>query len=149
MRRVAFTLALALTACEKGGECRETWTQLEFTAPLADGESAESVMAALGGEFTGTLQWRSSDDVALHPAMGATDLTLALTYAGGEVWLVDREPHDVAPNERLACLDDLVIHAKLALTTADGALQGSWDVEAVRGIGAGSSLGVVARPFDA
>jgi len=149
MRRAAIILVLALTACEKGGECRETWTQLEFTAPLADGTSAENVMAALGGEFTGTLQWRSSDDVTQHPAMGATELTLALTYAGGEVWLVDREPDDVAPNERLACLDDLVIHAKLALTTADGALQGSWDVEAVQGIGSGATLGVDVRPFEA
>jgi len=147
MRCIAFILALALTACEKGGECVETWTQLEFATTLADGTSAESAMAALGGEFTGTLQWRSSDDVTLHPAMGATELTLALTYEGGEVWLVDREAQDLAPNERLACSDDLVIHARLGLTTSDGALAGSWDVEARHVIGEGATLGVDVRPF--
>jgi hypothetical protein len=37
----------------------------------------------------------------------------------------------------------------LLCCSADGALQGSWDVEARHEVGAGDTLAVVARPFDA
>ena len=144
----ALTALLAVGACEDDrSRCLETRRVIAYAEITADGSSAESLMHTMAGEFAGVLTWNGGADIVqVTPPAGATTLELSLTHAGGDVELIERAPHDVAPGERLACDDDLVIPAVLTLETADGGLRGRWDVAAVHTLGS-ASLGVMLRPF--
>lgn len=141
-------LFVVLVAACGESECLETMRVVGYDEILSDGDSAKQLMAAVAGEMQGSLQWRGGgDEVDVYPAAGSTKLTLALVHEGGEVALIERQEHDLAPNERLLCSDELVIPATLTLTTEDGALAGSWAVEARYTPGSGTSLGVAISPF--
>jgi hypothetical protein len=134
-------LVLALAGCESHDECVPVMEQIEFTTPIEGEGTAEQLMAALGGQFMGTVEWRGgTKDVAVHPDVGTAALTLVLAYDGGEITLITHDTTALTSNERLACVDKLMIAAKLTITTDDGSLQGTWDVVANHELGAGAGF---------
>jgi hypothetical protein len=113
------------------------------------GQTAEKLIDRLAGHFEGDLEWHGGGgEVNVMPSGGSTKLGLTLEYQGGEIWFIDSEARNLSPNERLACDDELLIHATLTLQTADGALGGQWPVVATYRIGT-APLGVEIHPFGA
>jgi hypothetical protein len=103
MSRLPVLLPLiALCACDeigpRGGDdtasedawnpCTATTTVVSFDEVTALGFSAEELMAVVGGPRAEVFEWYSSGDT--------TDLTLELSYTGGEVRFVDQEPREGA-----------------------------------------------------
>lgn len=140
--------AWALAACEAGdSECVATKSPFAYTDPTITGKTAEQLLDSLAGNFEGTLEWHGGgDEVNVMPSSGSTELSLSLEYQGGKIWFLDREARNLAPNERLVCIDELMIHATLTLETSDGALGGQWPVVATYRIGS-DPLVVEIRPF--
>lgn len=139
--------ALLLVACDaEPSRCVVTARKLAYTEPTSAGLSAEQLMSTLAGPFMGTLTWHGGAEVQVQPPSGATDLGLSLIHDGEAVELHESEAQGLAPNERLACSDTLVIPALLKMTTSDGAIDGQWPVEVRYELGS-SALAVELRPF--
>lgn len=131
---------VVLVGCGADGECLTHLEEIEYTAPIAGGDSAQDLMTALGGELVGTITWQDASGFAkVHPAPGEAGLTLTLTHDGGPVQVRLQDEDGVAANERLACPDRVVIDARMTLASDDGALLGSWDVALVHDLGVGHS----------
>ncbi|MBN2196469.1 MAG: hypothetical protein JW751_26900 [Polyangiaceae bacterium] len=91
-----------------------TWLPRGYAEPSARGETAEQVIAVLGGPYTGTLTCTGTEDVASEPA----DLHFYVDYAGGPVW---EDP----------CAGDLIVSVVVTIATGDGTLARSGAAELV------------------
>jgi hypothetical protein len=145
----ALASMVVMVACEAndGSRCLETRRVVAYTEVMGDGSSAENLMDNMAGAFDGVLSWHGGEDVVqVTPSSGTTGLMVSLVHDGSDVELIEREPQNVAPGERLTCANELVVPVMLTLKTADGGLSGRWDVDAMYTIGSGA-LGVELRPF--
>lgn len=146
----ALMVALQMSlGCGPPGDskCTESARELEYEELTVSGVSAERLMDSMGGSFSGSLHWHGGGEVVdVQPASGSTQMELALSYVGGKAWLIERTAENLDPEERLACSDDLVFEAELAIQTADGSVAGKWAVDVVHAT-ATTPIGVDIRPL--
>ncbi|MEZ4452965.1 MAG: hypothetical protein R3B09_26130 [Nannocystaceae bacterium] len=121
-------LAALATACDRGHadledpfECEEVVTVLAGPeAASAIGFTAAEVLATVSGSHSAPLHWHQGA-IQVGPESGASELTVEVTYAGGEIRFVDaKSPYgDEAGGQ---CAPRLEIDAEIKLHTAGGAL---------------------------
>ena len=111
-------------------ETIKTLANIEDKSTLL-GISAADVLTEVGDSFT-TISFYSNDTSVLtqSPLGGETELTIVISYEGGEIREIESQPVDgngdgVAPEIAVDCRHRLEIDVSVALSTADGAFSES------------------------
>lgn len=122
-------LALSLTGCETVDEvstlqCIETKTVLTLDEASALGYSAQSILEQFEGTYTEPMTWTDG---------GGSDVTVSLTYEGGNLYFVDAELEEMKEGEiyndiYIECPDFMLVEASLTVNSEDGRLAESADV---------------------
>lgn len=118
---------------ESGGEpntgCVYTPTMLaNVDATGITGLSASDVLAEAEGTFIGQIAWLDEEPLRWAGSTAPSDLTLTVSYDGGEIRSIDAEMLDCGELEGCACEDRLEVDVTWRMTSADGVLDETWIV---------------------
>lgn len=128
-RALVVSLCVVLAgACEiQADECIETRSPLRFTDFGPWGVTPADAYAHVEGARSGTLTWHDGGEAGvLTPSAGQTDVTVNVVLDTDSATAVDLEH---AGGGRLACTDSMEMKATVEITSADGALAETLQVD--------------------
>lgn len=128
MKTTPLSLALVLLACAPTEEtCDETRSDIGYDEPGPAGTTPREAMEHIEATRYGTLTWAEGGSIGqLSPSGTETTITVNTTLDKDSATAIDRVH---VGDGRLACIDSLVMHATLTISTPDGGLQESFEVE--------------------
>ena len=93
--------------------------------------STESVLQAISGQWECDLTWNGAGEIAeVTPSEGTTEVSMSLSYEGGEIRDIVSVKKGGHKYDRLSCSNRLEISSVLEMRSSDGALAEAWDVQA-------------------
>ena len=134
----ACTFAL-LSACDdppdEGNDmvatsCQETATVLASTAQVSDlvGVSADDLLAESGVERSFTASYNPSEEIlSQSPSSGETELTIVVTYTGGEIREIESLLVQGADEIALECTHRVEMEVEVFVSSVDGSFEETWD----------------------
>jgi hypothetical protein len=149
MRLLLLSTALALaTACASATEdrCEEHHHELAFDEPGPWGSSPAEVYAHVEAQRTGTVSWLGGGSLGeMTPGEGSAAVTITTTLPMNSAVGVESEH---IGGGRLACIDSMTARAMLTITSDDGALAETVELELVvfAGDGTGEIVGQADLP---
>lgn len=133
MSNTTRVLVLCLCVTLSGGcesqadECVETRSPLAFTDAGPWGVSPADAYAHVEGARSGTLTWHEGGEAGvLTPSAGQTDVTVNVVLDMESATAVDSEH---VGGGRLACVDSIEMKATVEISSADGALAETMQVD--------------------
>ena len=128
------------TGSESYGCQPETRTPLARDADSTLGFSADDFLVFTEGEHVRELTWKDGTK---------TQLTLTVTYAGGDIEFLDNEWKDDGSGQEVAtigCVDTVAVEVEVQAKTADGALDESWPATITASQATASNLYLAPKP---
>lgn len=127
-RALVIFLCVVLGACEtQADECIETRSPLRFTDFGPWGVTPADAYAHVEGARSGTLTWHEGGEAGvLTASAGQTDVTVHVVLDTDSATAVDLEQ---VGGGRLACIDRVEMKAILEISSADGALAETMQID--------------------
>lgn len=128
------------TGSESYGCLPETRTPLARDADSTLGFSADDFLVFTEGAHESELTWKDGTK---------TQLTLTVTYVGGDIAFLDNEWKDDGSGREIAtigCVDTVSVEVEVQAKTADGALDETWTTTITAAQATSSNLSVSPKP---
>ena len=109
--------------------CEETTTILGGVDVVSTllGISADDLLTTVGSGFTTTaLYTKDTSILTQSPLGGETNLTVTISYDGGEIRQIESKPVNSENEIAGECLNRLEVDVTIAFSTADSAFEESW-----------------------